>query len=369
MPFETLHEGWVTGPGDAKPDPRVAAGPRVLRHPSGKIVCSFLRQSALGINDFQPYLTHSHDNGTTWETAWPAWPQLADRWSIFATLSGDAAGNLYLYGMRTPIDHAGETFWSDATQGLKQNELIWAISTDLGRTWSEPHPFAMPIPGSAEAPGPICVTTSGRWLAVYSPYHTFDPKVRVDTQSVIAMRSDDRGESWQHAAMLTFSEPNSNGAEAWVAQLDDGRLVGTGWHIDLAGQAEYPNGYAISDDNGTTWSPTRSTGTMGQSTALCRTEENRVWFVYNQRKHGTPGVWLALANPTKDEFKIVDQAIGWQAPETTRSGSSGDHDEWTDFAFGEPSLAVLDDDTLLLVLWCIQADGKGIRCVRLRHVK
>lgn len=269
--------------------------------------------------------------------------------------------------MRTPIERPGESFWSDESQGIKQNELIFATSSDSGKTWTEPQPIVMPIPGSAEAPGPICVTQTGRWLAVYSPYHTFDPAEHVETRSVIVMRSDDRGETWQHAAMLAFPEENTGGAEAWVAQLDDGRLVGSGWHIDLAGHDEYPNAYAVSHDDGTTWSPTQSTGTMGQSTALCHAEENQIWFVYNQRKHGTPGVWLALAEPNDTQFNILDQAIGWQAPTTTRSGSSGDHAEWTDFAFGEPSLAVLADGELLLVLWCIQADGKGIRCVRLRR--
>ncbi|MDA0835296.1 MAG: sialidase family protein [Planctomycetota bacterium] len=364
MPFETLHEGWVTKAGPI--DPRIAVGPRLVRLDDGTLLCSFMRQSALGVNDFQPHLSKSNDDGLTWQEPTAIWPHLAARWSMFVALSRDAAGNLYLFGTRTPIDQPGESFWSDASQGLKQNELIWATSSDAGKSWSEPHPFAMPIAGAAEAPGPICVTQSGRWLAVYSPYRTFDPAEHVETRHVIVMCSDDRGQNWQHAAMLTFTEENTGGAEAWVAQLDDGRLVGTGWHIDLAGHDEYPNAYAVSCDDGTTWSPTRSTGTMGQSTALCRATGSQIWFAYNQRKHGTPGVWLALAEPTEETFHIVGQAIGWQAPTTTRSGSSGDHAEWTDFSFGEPSLAVLADGTLFLVLWCIQPGGKGIRCVRLK---
>ncbi|MEX0727468.1 MAG: sialidase family protein, partial [Planctomycetaceae bacterium] len=323
MQFEAIHEGWVSKADDA--DARIAVGPRVVRLDDGTLLCSLLRQTALGVNDFQPYIASSRDDGFTWNEAVPVWPHLAGRWSLFVSLSRDDAGNLYLFGTRTPIDQPGETFWSDASQGLKQNELVWATSRDAGKTWSEPQPFAMPIAGAAEAPGPICVTNTGRWLAVYSPYHTFDPAERVETQNVIVMRSDDRGETWQHAAMLSFPEEKTGGAEAWVAQLGDGRLVGTGWHIDLAGHDEYPNAYAVSRDDGTTWSPTRPTGTMGQSTALCGSEENRIWFVYNQRKHGTPGVWLALAEPTDESFHIAGQAIGWQAPTTTRSGSSGDH--------------------------------------------
>ena len=42
------------------------------------------------------------------------------------------------------------------------------------------------------------------------------------------------------------------------------------------------------------------------------------------------------------------------------------HAGWTDFAFGEPSVALLPDGTLLLTLWCIQPDGSGIRFVKMR---
>jgi len=46
-------------------------------------------------------------------------------------------------------------------------------------------------------------------------------------------------------------------------------------------------------------------------------------------------------------------------------GSSAQHAGWTDFAFGQPSVTLLHDGTMLLVLWCIQPDGSGIRYVKL----
>ena len=34
-------------------------------------------------------------------------------------------------------------------QGLKANQLIWARSTDDGRTWCDPVAFDLPLPGAA----------------------------------------------------------------------------------------------------------------------------------------------------------------------------------------------------------------------------
>ena len=89
-------------------------------------------------------------------------------------------------------------------------------------------------------------------------------------------------------------------------------------------------------------------------------------MTYNQRKHEDPGVWLALARPTADGFGLEANEVVWKAKRATQGDSSGDHSEWTDFAFGEPCVTVLDDGMLLVVLWVNQPEGSGIRYVRLR---
>jgi hypothetical protein len=311
-------------------------------------------------------LARSLDFGHTLIDQGPIWPHLADRWSTFVSLSRDAEGKLFLFGSRTAIDQPGEGFWCDATQGLKQNELIWASSTDQGHTWTEPTLIPMPIPGAAEAAGALCATRRGRWLTPYSPYNTFDPNQKVDRPQVVVLRSDDWGRTWSSTAMLRFAEAQAGGAEAWLIELSDGRLLGTSWHLNHAGESEYPNAYALSLDGGTTWTPTRSTGIMGQSTALAELPNGRALFIYNQRRHGEVGVWLALVNPTETDFGIEANEIIWRAQTRTQNGTSGAHAEWGDFSFGEPSVTVLPDASLFVALWCDQPSGRGIRYVKLR---
>jgi len=312
MRFTPLQEGFIALLSATQGPRSVAAGPRTVLLPDGGLLCSGAVSSGLGVNDFTPVLYRSTDGGDTWQEQGVIWPHLQAQWSIFVSVSRDAAGRLYVFGTRTPIDRPGESFWSDATQGLKANDLIWAASADGGRTWTEPAVIPMPIPGAAEAPGVLWVTRAGRWLAPYSPYNTLDPALRVERNQVIVAHSDDEGKTWGHNAMLHFPDTDSGAAEAWVVELSDGRLLGTCWHLTFGGGDDRPNAYALSHDGGRTWGPTRSTGILGQSTALTPLPDGRALFVYNQRRHGEPGVWLALVRPDDRDFGVEANEIVWQ---------------------------------------------------------
>jgi BNR repeat protein len=368
MPFESIREGFVARCSATPGRRAIAVGPRSATLPNGDLLCSSIFTAALGTNDFLPVLFRSTDGGDSWVEQGPVWPHLAERWSFFVSISRGARGRLFLFGSRTPIERVGESFWSEATQGLKPNELVWAQSLDGGHTWTEPAVIPMPIPGAAEAPGALCVTRAGRWLAPYSPYPTFDPNLRVERNQVVAVWSEDEGRTWKHTSMLRF-DAQSGAAEAWLVELADGRLLGTAWHLNHGAGGDRPNAFALSLDGGLTWQPTQSTGILGQSTALAALPDGRALFIYNQRRHGEPGVWLAVANPTETAFGIEANEIIWRAQTRTQHGSSGEHAQWEDFSFGEPSITVLPDGTFLVTLWCIQPSGSGVRYVRLKRFR
>ena len=363
--FDTLDKGFITKREPAGPAP-VAAGSRCAVAANGELVCTYSVQSALGVNDFVPTVARSTDDGRTWTEEGPIWPGLADRFSINGNVSRAPSGELFIYGIQIPIDVPGESFWSQETNGMKQNDIFWAKSTDNGRTWSEPAVILKPTPGSAEAPGAMCVTRTGRWLACYAPYRTFDPAVVVDRRQIVVMGGDDQERTWSGQPMLRFAEQHSSGAEAWVIELADGRLLGTCWHINEGDGGDYPNAYALSTDGGDSWGPTRSTDILGQSTGLAALPDGRALFIYNQRKHGEPGVRLAVIDPTEEDFGVEADELIWRAEVPTQTGTSSEHTEWQDFAFGEPSVSVLPGGELLATLWCIQPSGQGIRFVRLR---
>lgn len=359
--FLKLAEGTVTVR-TPKTSTAIACGSRSALTPGGEIVCTFMVQAAMGLNDFYPMMARSRDQSLTWQDELPLWPHLRERFSIFGSVSAARVGDLYFYGMRTPIDAVGESNWCDATQGLKANDIIWARSHDGGHSWTEPTVIPMPFAGAAEAPGAMCIASDGSWRACYSPYHTFDPDLVVPRNQVVLMTSGDEGKSWRSTAMLRFDDPLATAAEAWVVELADGRLLGTCWNLNQRDGSDYPNAYAISTDAGTSWCPTQSTGICGQASALAPLADGSVLFVYNQRRHGKVGVWLARALPTVDAFNVLSNEIIWEAP--VASPENG-HGEWTQFTFGEPSATVLNDGTILIVFWTLERGVGSIKYIKL----
>jgi hypothetical protein len=77
----------------------IAAGPRCAVTEAGEIACSFVVQSAFGVNDFATMLARSRDGGLTWDQARPVWPDRAGRESIFCSISRTPSGDLFLTGM------------------------------------------------------------------------------------------------------------------------------------------------------------------------------------------------------------------------------------------------------------------------------
>ena len=72
-----------------------------------------------------------------------------------------------------------------------------------------------------------------------------------------------------------------------------------------------------------------------------------------------------MVRPTETEFGIEANAIIWRAKSVAPKGQSQELTSWTSFSFGEPSLTLLPDGSLLATLWYVQDGVAGIRYVRL----
>lgn len=367
MKYEILETGFVHRcPGEGPES--VAATSRSVVTRNGEILCSFHLQSGLGVNDFAPCLSRSRDDGKTWEFEGITWPHLREKYSINCSISKAPNGDLFRYGFRMPITEPGESFWCQETHGMLPSELVWSRSLDDGHTWTEPVAFQLPLPGTAETPGTLCVTRDGRWIAPYSPHNTFDPDLKVDLRHTVLMVSDDEGLTWRHQSIMRVDGENSCIATSWVIELANGSLLGACCHLNRGPGDDFPNPYSMSFDGGDTWLPTGSTGIMGQSEGLAPWRAKQALFVCNKRRCDTPGIWLAVAEPSAAGFGVAADEIIWNPAKVTRNGVSAEFSNWTSYSFGEPAVTVMPDETVLVVFWCIQPDGRGIGFVRLRIV-
>lgn len=336
-----------------------ASGSRSVVLADGTFACAFMLNSKSGGNDFMPMIAYSKD-GATWTEAKPIWPELIGKKSVFVSLRSAGDGQVCLAGKAWDIAYPGEPFWSDEAAGMKENKLVFSISAD-GYHFPLPTELDVPFYGSAEQPGGMLAEDDGKFTMIYSPYPTIEKKEEADIHCMGILRSADGGKTFAATKFAQVEGPCQYG-EAWVTRLTDGRLFVSTWQTAVPEKATQ---YLLSDNDGVSFEGPFVQPFRGQSTGICPWKDGSVLIAYNQRKEGTIGVWLAMEKFNGTDVEVLENEPVWAAEVATRSGTSGDFSQWTDFAFGEPSVTVLPDDSLLVTLWYRQSGVNGIRYVRL----
>lgn len=335
------------------------SGPRTAILADGSFACAFMVNSTGGANDFVPMIAYSKD-GSTWTEAKPVWPELEGKKSVFVSLRGAGDGQVCLAGKAWDIAYPGEPFWSDEAAGMKENKLVFSLSAD-GHSFPLPTEVDVPFYGSAEQPGGMLAEDSGKLTMIYSPYPTIEKKEEADINCMGVLRSVDGGKTFSAGKFAQVDGPCQYG-ESWITRLTDGRLFVSTWQTAVP---EKSTQYLLSDDDGATFAGPFVQPFRGQSTGIAAWKDGSVLIAYNQRKEGTVGVWLAMEKFNGTEVEVLENEPVWEANTITKSGTSGDFSQWTDFSFGEPSVTVLPDDSLLVTLWYQQNGVNGIRYVRL----
>jgi len=353
--FRKIAEGDVF----ATKDSCATSGPRCAVLPDGGVLCTFMINSRGGANDFVTMAAYAGSDLSFGE-AKPVWPDLIGKKSLFGSVRRGADGKYSIAGQVFPIAYEGEDFWSDEALGMKENCVFFSLSDD-GKSFPEPMEVSLPFYASAEQPGGLLSDSDGTLTMIYSPYPTIEKREEVDNGCMVLLRSCDGGKTFSGKKFAGI-DGDSQYAESWITRLSDGRLMVSTWQT----ASENSSQYLVSDDDGETFKGPFAQEFKGQSTGISAFDDGSVLIAYNQRKHGTVGVWLAMETFDENGKAILlENEPVWEAQTATKTGDSTDFAQWTDFSFGEPSVTVLPDKSLLITLWYQQDDVKGIRYVRL----
>lgn len=338
------------------------SGPRCAVLPDGRIVCTFMINSKSGANDFVPMITYA-DKNLNFGKSVAIWPQIIGKESVFGSVRKGEDGKYYIAGKIFHIEYKGEAFWSDEAMGMKENELFFSVS-DNGENFSKPQTIKLPYYASAEQPGGMYVDKGGELYIVYSPYPTIKKKQPVDSKCMVLLKSTDGGKIFNSKKFAAI-DGDSQYAESWITRLSDKRLVVSTWQTASDNSSQY----FISNNNGDSFSGPYFQPFKGQSTGICATDDGELLIAYNQRKYGTIGVWLAMEKFDKDgDFTLIENEPVWQADNETQNNESTNFENWTDFSFGEPSVVILPDKTILITLWYQKGDVKGIKYIQVKKV-
>ncbi|MBN2294834.1 MAG: exo-alpha-sialidase, partial [Pirellulales bacterium] len=196
---------------------------------------------------------------------------------------------------------------------------------------------------------------------------TLPDKSRLGEQVLVAI-SDDGGKTWPGHSVV-FEDPNKKLGffEQKLVQIAPGRVMATAWTVTLGDVRDKPNSYCISDDDGSTWGPVRSTGIDGQTLTPVHLGDNRLLVLYN-RRYGRQAIVMGLVSFDNERWTVHHEGLLYD-PQSTRNLADDQPDglsELDSFAFGFPTAIRLHDNTLLATFWSKEQGICGIRWAKLR---
>lgn len=354
--FRKISEGDIYCTGK---DGLVAVGSRTAVLPDSRLIATYNVESKIGINDFAPMVSYS-DDGIHWTEGKYLWPQYIGKMSVYGSVRKTLDGRVCFAGVCMPITEPGQAYWSDELGAMLENKLIFSISDD-GYTFPDITEVDLPFYGSAENPGGMLVDADGTIRIIYSPYRAIEGKEDTEVCQMVMLTSTDGGKTFTPSVFAKDDPPCQYG-ESWLVRLTDECHMVSTWQTAITQGSDR---YFLSWDGAKTFDGPHIMPFDGQSTALEVWKDSQVFVVYNYRSVDPAGVYLALAKPDKEGFHMIANEPVWTSERKTYNNTSGEFTEWTDFAFGEPHVTVLPDDSLLVCLWYDEGQKKGIRYVRL----
>jgi sialidase-1 len=342
-----------------------ARHPSLIRFEDGELLVAFDLGQADESLDYRTYRARSLDGGTSWQLEGALFANPPGRPTSYSVRISAAGGEVLAFGSLHYRDDPEEGLVNRATLGFVPTDLILLRSLDRGHTWSPPQVLRPAIESPAwETCHHVVSLPGGRWLAPTATWRGWDGRLPAGEQTVVLI-SDDRGASWPTLGRVF--DGRESGLIHWevsVAPLRDGRIVAVAWVHDPRTMEDHPNAFALSEDDGATWSPPRSTGLHGQTCKELQLTDGRLLSVY--RRLDEPGLWAILATlgPGDDWTNVCDLAI-WQG--VAASGSTTNSaDALAALRFGYPSPVLLPDGDVLVAFWCVEDCQSIIRLARLR---
>jgi hypothetical protein len=341
------------------------------RHPSlvvfedGELLLGFdLGQSDESL-DYATHRARSRDDGRSWQFEGPLLPPTAQPPTTNSLRLSQGGGEIVAFGNIHHRERHDEGLVNRATLGFVSTDLVLLRSHDRGRTWSSAERVLAPLESPAwETCHHVLELRSGRWLAPTSTWRGWNGEHPAGEQTV-ALISDDQGRSWPRFGRIF--DGRSSGLIHWevsVVQLRDGPLLAVAWVHDPRTQADYPNQFATSSDDGETFGEPQSTGLRGQTCKLLQLHDGRLLAFY--RRLDQPGLWAHLATLEGNRWRNLAETVVWQGEGAAVTQGKNSADGLAALRFGYPSPRQLADGQVVVAFWCVEACQSVIRLARLR---
>jgi hypothetical protein len=311
----------------AGPSVRRRGFPSLRRLPSGRLLLAF--EAGTGPdprNDAAIFLSHSDDDGATWDEPFPVyanpgWQSLP--MGGLALLGGDRV-RLVVGRLKFDLTLGGDEPITDWETG-------YLDSSDGGRTWSTLSPELRLFPTWTEPYG------------ASNPHRLSDGRLLWATIGTVG-----RDEQWQSGVFWTDASggaispvtliaaaPDRNYADTDLARLPDGRFLAV-----IREMTTRRSHQAWSADEGRTWTAPRETGFRGSNHKLFALRGGAIACAYREEDPSRRGVSVSITDDLGETWRFVGQLYA----------AAGDAAHVPGSLCGYPDVASLGDGRLAAVL-------------------
>ncbi len=335
-----------------------------------ELICIYSQGSAFGSVDRVLIKSRSLDGGKTWINDGLIWDTKNDnkKYSYnIGCITKLKDDSLVIVSTRWDRSDPDKPFYNPITEGYLPSEIILFWSFDNGYTWTSPQIVSLPNGLIGNNSGCIVELDDGNLLLPFETWKSYEDS-SLAKQKALALLSKDYGKTWNE--LITVADGEVDGLYYWderIIKSGINKLTAVFWTHDIKNDKDLKVHISFSEDNGKTWSKPKPTNLNGAVTYPVKLNDGRLLSVYSLRYGGLPGIYAALSYDEGNTWDLENQVILWDARGQSNIGSikSKEISTMMGYAFGMPSVKLLDNGKLIACFWCTDSCITHVRWCKL----
>ena len=334
--------------------------PNIVKTDDGTFVAAVVTGEDFESPDHTTCLFKSHDKGKTWEPAGPIIDKSTYGYPMPDSIKISYCGGseLIAMGYCFPMKNNEVSISNPKTGGLLPDHVVFLRSHDLGSSWSRPEIIKTSFKNSVEASAPVTVLKNGWYATPITNFPDWDGRMQEAHRGKLLL-SKDGGVTWSDDTVtISFPEGDISVYEQRICQLDDGRITVISWNEKMDGSSRLPNHFAISEDNGASFSEALPTGIYGQTASVSSIGKGKVLALHCIRRDtDKPGIYAYIVDLSRRSWDILYEKRIWE-PSVPITADPNMSEIFAYLKFGQPSVIREDGNLFMQVNWMIE-NGQG----------
>lgn len=326
--------------------------------------------SGLGTADNRIEVLRSRDGGRTFERQNDNLLSLQEEgWSYRGPDVAEVApGEIVITATR--FEATGGELFDAQSEALQRPEMLLFRSHNNGKSWSGPETVTVDLDPQRytwNGAGGLFRPSSDRWMCGFETWKPEGYAGPPDQMAGLAI-SNDHGKTWR--AFDVVAKDPAGRILYWDqmgCRLPDGRLYMMFWTHQYDTHTDILNHWAVSSDEGRTWSKPRPTNLPGQVCSPIALADGRVAAIYNHRIE-PQGIRVAISEDL-EHFDRANEVVVFDAGAEALLGvpeSDAFFAHHQKIGFGKPAGHFAADGTIVTYFWCTSRGVTHTRWARLR---